>query len=173
MGCLHRKMAQFAYSEHAMLWTMIPKRKHTNQSITTIDASSCIEPQTWTRFLYLSHSKRRLCPANHRPSYWSNLPCDWLSTVLAYSEQKTENGPWNQLRCRVASGHVLNSEYFVGLYHQQMIFGFYSGSWYPTNYHSPVATKTFHQRRDVDLVLCARVLPHACKILDIHKSLVC
>ena len=37
----------------------------------------------------------RLCSANHRPGYWSNLPCDWLSTAWAYSEQETENGPWS------------------------------------------------------------------------------
>ena len=35
-----------------------------------------------------------LCSTNHRPVYWSNLPCDWLSTAWAYSEQETENGPW-------------------------------------------------------------------------------
>ena len=34
-----------------------------------------------------------LCSANHRPGYWSNLPCDWPSTAWAYSEQETENGP--------------------------------------------------------------------------------
>ena len=48
----------------------------------------------WARFLSLARSKLRLCSANHRPGYWSNLPCDWPSTVWAYSEQETENGPW-------------------------------------------------------------------------------
>ena len=37
-------------------------------------------------FLSLVRSKLRLCSANHRPGYWSNLPCDWLSTAWAYSE---------------------------------------------------------------------------------------
>ena len=46
------------------------------------------------RFLSLARSKLRLCSANHRPGYWSNLPCDWQSTAWAYSEQETENGPW-------------------------------------------------------------------------------
>ena len=46
------------------------------------------------RFLSLARSKLRLCSANHRPGYWSNLPCDWPSTVWAYSKQETENGPW-------------------------------------------------------------------------------
>ena len=46
-------------------------------------------------FLSLARSKLRLCSANHRPGYWSNLPCDWPSTALAYSEQETENGPWS------------------------------------------------------------------------------
>ena len=49
---------------------------------------------TWARFLSLARSKLRLCSANHRPGYWSNLPCDWPSTAWAYSEQETENGPW-------------------------------------------------------------------------------
>ena len=38
-------------------------------------------------------SKLRLCSANHRSGYWSNLPCDWLSTAWAYSEQESENRP--------------------------------------------------------------------------------
>ena len=31
----------------------------------------------------------RLSSANHRPDYWSNLPCNWPSTAWAYSEQDT------------------------------------------------------------------------------------
>ena len=49
---------------------------------------------TWARFLSLARSKLRLCSANHRTGYWSNLSCDWPSTAWAYSEQKTENEPW-------------------------------------------------------------------------------
>ena len=45
------------------------------------------------RFLSLAWNKLRLCSANHRPGYWSNLPCDWPSIAWAYSEQETENGP--------------------------------------------------------------------------------
>ena len=45
------------------------------------------------RFLSLTQSKLRLCLANHRAGYFSNLACDWLRTVGAYSEQETENGP--------------------------------------------------------------------------------
>ena len=45
------------------------------------------------RFLSLAQSKLRLCSANHRAGYFSNLACDWLSIVWAYSEQDTENGP--------------------------------------------------------------------------------
>ena len=52
----------------------------------------------WARFLSLPQSKLRLCSANHRPGYWSNLPCDWLSTAWAYSEEKTENRPWSNLK---------------------------------------------------------------------------
>ena len=47
------------------------------------------------RFLSLTRSKLRLCSANHRPGYFSNLACDWLSIVWAYSEQETEIGPRN------------------------------------------------------------------------------
>ena len=49
----------------------------------------------WVRFLSLAWNKLRLCSANDRPGYWSNLPCDWPSTAWAYSEQETENGPWS------------------------------------------------------------------------------
>ena len=43
----------------------------------------------WTCFLSFARStKLRLCSANHRPGYWSNLPCDW-----PYSQQETENRP--------------------------------------------------------------------------------
>ena len=45
------------------------------------------------RFLSLARNKLRLCSANHRAGYFSNLACDWLSIVWAYSEQETENGP--------------------------------------------------------------------------------
>ena len=51
----------------------------------------------WARFLLLVQSKLRLYSANHRTGYFSNLPCDWLSIVWAYSEQETENGPLSGL----------------------------------------------------------------------------
>ena len=35
------------------------------------------------RFLSLTQSKLRLCSANHRAGYFSNLACDWLSTGWA------------------------------------------------------------------------------------------
>ena len=44
------------------------------------------------RFLSLARGKRELYSANHRPGYWSNLPCDWPSTAWADSKQETENG---------------------------------------------------------------------------------
>ena len=44
------------------------------------------------RFQSLAESKLRLCSANHKPGYWSNLPCDWLSTAWTYSE-KQKTGP--------------------------------------------------------------------------------
>ena len=48
---------------------------------------------TRARSLSLVRSKLRLCSVNHRPAYWSNLPCDWPSTTWAYSEPNTKNGP--------------------------------------------------------------------------------
>ena len=48
----------------------------------------------WARFLSHALSKLRLCSANHRPGYWSNLPCDWPSTAWAYSYSKRKKmGP--------------------------------------------------------------------------------
>ena len=38
------------------------------------------------RFLSLARSKLRLCSANHRAGYFSNLACDCMSIVWAYSE---------------------------------------------------------------------------------------
>ena len=48
---------------------------------------------TRAHFLSLAPRKLRLCSANHRAGYLSNLACDWLSIVWAYSEQETENRP--------------------------------------------------------------------------------
>ena len=53
--------------------------------------------EIWARFLSLAQSRLTLYSVNHRPGYWSNLPCDWPSTAWAYSEQETENGPWYRL----------------------------------------------------------------------------
>ena len=49
---------------------------------------------TKAHFLSLALSKLRLWSANYRAGYFSNLACDWLSIVGAYSEQETENGSW-------------------------------------------------------------------------------
>ena len=49
---------------------------------------------TWPHFLSPTQSKLRLYSANHRAGYFHNLACDWLSIVLAYSEQEKENGLW-------------------------------------------------------------------------------
>ena len=60
----------------------------------------------WARFLSPARSKLRLCLANHRAGYFSNLACDWLSTVWAYSEQETENRPW--LLAKAANFHPMS-----------------------------------------------------------------
>ena len=56
----------------------------------------CSSVPASARFLSLTRSKLRLCSANHRAGYFSNLACDWLSIVWAYSKQKTENRHWWQ-----------------------------------------------------------------------------
>ena len=49
------------------------------------------------RFLSLARRKLRLCSANHRPGYWSNLPCDWPEhslSLLRTRDKKTGPGIW-------------------------------------------------------------------------------
>ena len=53
----------------------------------------CLHGSKQHCYLSLAQSKLRQCLANHRAGYFSNLACDWLSMVWAYSEQETENGP--------------------------------------------------------------------------------
>ena len=67
-----------------------------------MDVDALARCVTRARFLSLARSKLRLCSANHRPGYWSNLSWDWPSTAWAYSEQETENGP------RTSAAMVLN-----------------------------------------------------------------
>ena len=50
-------------------------------------------PRDHARFLSFARGKLRLCSANHRAGYFSNLTYDWLTIVWAYSEQETENRP--------------------------------------------------------------------------------
>ena len=65
-------------------------------------------------FCLLLKSKLRLCSANHRPGYWSNLPCDWPSTAWAYSEQETENGPWSSWpMVFVNKSHPIREDIFI------------------------------------------------------------
>ena len=49
------------------------------------------------RFMSLARSMLRLCLANHRSGYFSNLTCNWLSIVWAYFEQEKEIWPWKTL----------------------------------------------------------------------------
>ena len=82
-------------------------------------------------FLSLVRSKLRLCSANHRPGYWSNLPCDWPSTAWAYSEQDTEkwprsSSPSDQLYALSGSRNTLTSltgsnQLSCGLYNSSVL----------------------------------------------------
>ena len=60
------------------------------------DFLTVISTQIWARFLSFAQSKLRLYSANHRAGYFSNLACDWLRIVWAYSEKETENRPWSK-----------------------------------------------------------------------------
>ena len=62
----------------------------------TLHQGSGVSYKIRARFVSLARGKLRLCSANHRAGYFSNLACDWLSIVWAYSEQETENGPWRR-----------------------------------------------------------------------------
>ena len=62
------------------------------RAVSHLFASQCVV-QAWACFLSLARSKLRLCSANHRAGYFSNLACDRLSIVWAYSKQETENWP--------------------------------------------------------------------------------
>ena len=77
-------------------------RSTCNRSPQTL--SICCVSQVWPGPVFCL--KLRLCSANHRSGYWSNLPCDWPSTAWAYSEQETENGPSFCLLLRVSSDYA-------------------------------------------------------------------
>ena len=68
-------------------------------------------------FRSLAQSKLRLCSANHRPGYWSNVPCDWPSTVWAYSKQGTENGSWSIHIATSVNIALYESLCYASLYH--------------------------------------------------------
>ena len=96
---------QMTFWKFFLVWYFLYSYSHfTWNFIAIIRIPALIKILTWVHFLSLTQSKLRLCLANHRPGYFSNLACDWLSIVWAYSEQETENGPW----CR--SGDELLSE---------------------------------------------------------------
>ena len=57
---------------------------------TSVRVMTCAvsETETRARFMSLAQSKLRLCSANHRAGYFSNLACGWLSLLRA-SDRKT------------------------------------------------------------------------------------
>ena len=65
-------------------------RKHTSKWVWQClqNSSHFVLASIWTGFLSFARSKLRLCSANHRLGYWSNLPCDWPSTAWAYSRER-------------------------------------------------------------------------------------
>ena len=83
---------------------------------------------TMAHFLSLTRSKLRLCSANHRAGYFSNLACDWLSIVWAYSKQETENGP---ILLAISTGNLLITGVFPS--HRPVIWNFYVSSFISLN----------------------------------------
>ena len=97
---------------------------------------------TWAHFLSLAQSKLRLCSANHKPGYWSNLPCDWPSTAWAYSEQETENMSWYLLNsCR--STCTLYPSCGVSVAHWALM----GATWAALNWAALMVVLQFWQRR--------------------------
>ena len=88
---------------------------------------SSLTLKTRACFLSLAQSKLRLCLANHRAGYFSNLACDWLSIVWAYSEQETENGPRQQQNhvhrytCTAIARHSIASQIDDRTTHSQSV----------------------------------------------------
>ena len=68
---------------------------HNKQHSMLVVAKSLVRLTSGPAFCLLLGSKLRLCSANHRAGCFSNLVCDWLSIVWAYSDQETENRPWS------------------------------------------------------------------------------
>ena len=65
----------------------------TNTMTHNAESGNCNSLKTRARFLSRTRSKLRLCSANHRTGYFSNLVCGWQSIVWAYSKHESENGP--------------------------------------------------------------------------------
>ena len=98
------------------------------------------------RFLSLARSKLRLCSANHRPGYWSNLPCDWQSTAWARDRK------WTQV-CMITWKHIPHYWPFVrGIHHDDMDTLSAGLLWFP----SQRATSAFPTQRasNVELWNC-------------------
>ena len=68
------------------------------------------------RARFLSLRRLRLCSANHRACYFSNLACDWLNIVWACSEQKNRKRDqgWTTSPSQYA---VYGSAFFRGIKH--------------------------------------------------------
>ena len=62
-------------------------------SCSSLGLGSCGPTVSRARFLSCAWSKLRLCSANHRPGYWSNLPFDWPSTVWRRRGRQVSSAP--------------------------------------------------------------------------------
>ena len=64
------------------------------------------------RFLSLPRSKLRLCSANHRAGYFSNLVSDWLGIIWAYSEPSKRQKTGSSLVYVLWRHFLLSSQQF-------------------------------------------------------------
>ena len=92
-------------------------------------------------FLSFTQSELRLCSANHRAGYFSNLACDWLSIVWAYSEQETENGPWWCILTLVVLNWFMGTSSYSSVHFMKVkgkfnLLSQYRGCWWPDDARS-------------------------------------
>ena len=69
----------------------------------------CTWPIIRARFLSPAQSKLRLCSANHRAGYLSNLTCDWLSIVWALDRKWSRSGDIHYTWWMISVYHIKNN----------------------------------------------------------------
>ena len=93
--------------------TQIKFDKKSHHVITVIQLLAISRPlqifQHVTHVFYLLLWVSSDCSANHRPGYWSNLPCDCLCTARAYSEQEKKGTGSVKSCARFCNKHFISN----------------------------------------------------------------